>query len=121
MIKQFAFLAAKQFGIDPNRDTTKKALPDREVLFCKEFAQKDIKGDTEKLKGEVVSVDTSEKKFTMRVGKKTDNKEVEVRTNGNTTFIKGKAQSTFDAVVREDGKLDVEVTNGVAVSVAGKA
>ncbi|MEQ1903858.1 MAG: type I-U CRISPR-associated RAMP protein Csb1/Cas7u [Pirellulaceae bacterium] len=120
IIIQFARLAAEQFGLDPNRDLTKKALPDREVPFSKELAKKDIKGDTEKLKGEVVSVDADNKKFVVRIGKKGDQKEVEIQVSENTAYTKGKDDSTFDAMVVAGAKLDIEVANGVAIKVIGK-
>jgi len=51
IVKEFAFLAARSFGIDPNRDRTRNELPDREVPFSKELARKDIKGDEEEAGG----------------------------------------------------------------------
>jgi CRISPR-associated protein Csb1 len=120
LIKQFAFLAAKKFGIDPDRDRNKNEIPDREVSFKKELAAKDIKGDKEKLKGEAVSVDPAEKKFKLKSGKGRDQKEIEVATNDSTTFMKGKEESTFVQVVVVDAKLDVDVVNGVAVKVTAK-
>lgn len=120
IIQQFAMLAAKQFGIDPNRDLTRKALPDREVPFNKELAKKDIKGDAEKVKGDVVSLDANENKFVLKAGKKSEQNEIEIRINENTSFAKGKDVSTFDVVVVQGAKLEVELTNGVAVKVTGK-
>lgn len=119
-ITRFATLAARQFGIDPSRDLTKKASPDREVSFDKELAKKDIKGDSEKLKGEVVSVDADNKKLVFRIGKKGDQKEVAIQVSENTAYVKGKDESTFDAMVVAGAKLDIEVANGVATKVIGK-
>ncbi|MBM4091649.1 MAG: type I-U CRISPR-associated protein Cas7 [Planctomycetes bacterium] len=119
-VKQFATLAARQFGIDPTRDIAKKAPPDREVPFDRDLAKRDIKGDADKFKGEVISRDVSGNKFMLKVGKRNDQKDVEILTNENTTFIKGKQKSTFDVVVLEHAKLDVEATDGIAVKVIGK-
>ena len=47
--KRYAEAAASEFGVGINRD----------VAFDKKLAEKDIKGDEEKLKGEVVSLDPS--------------------------------------------------------------
>lgn len=106
----YAEVAAKAFGVGPNR----------QVAFNKELAEKDIKGDGEKLKGEVVSLDIAQKKFKLKTGKGRDVKEVEVATNDSTTFLKGKTESAFDQVVTVGAKLDVEVANNVAVKVTGK-
>jgi CRISPR-associated protein Csb1 len=120
IITRFAIVAAEQFGIDPNRDLTKTTLPDREVSFDKELAKKDIKGDNEKLKGDVITFDADNKTFVVRVGKKGDQKEADIRTDENTAFAKGKDNSTFDAVIVAGAKLDVELANGIAVKVTGK-
>lgn len=108
--KRYAEAAAKAFGVGKNRD----------VVFDKELAGKDIKGDKEKMKGEVVSLDPAEKKFKLKTGKGKDQKEIEVATNDSTSFMKGKEESAFDQVVVVGAKLDVEIISGVAVKVTGK-
>lgn len=114
--KQYAEVAAKAFGFDPKR----KEGPSREVNFNQTLAAKDIKGDGEKLKGEVVSLNTPEKKFKLKVVKRGQQSEIEVATNDSTNFLKGKDTSTYDKVVVQDATLDVEVANGIAVKVSGK-
>lgn len=42
---EYARSAAKSFGIDPERENMRQGKPDREVLFDKELAKKDISGD----------------------------------------------------------------------------
>lgn len=116
----YAKLAARDFGIDPRRDVSQNALPDRIVQFRTDLAQKDINGDTEKVKGDVISFDAGESRFKLSVGKKNHLKEMDVTTNDNTTFVKGKEESTFDVVVVQGATLNVEMTNGIAVKVIGK-
>ncbi len=41
----FARAAAKAFGIDPDRKIDHQVAPDREVVFDKELAKKDVRGD----------------------------------------------------------------------------
>jgi len=123
-IRQFAILAARQFGIDPDRDRTKNELPDRIVSFSKELAKTDIKGDagnTEKLKAaEVISLDAKAQRFTVKIDLDGELKEVVIDTNEKTKFKKGRSNKTFDELVTIGAKLDVEVTNEVAVKVTGK-
>ena len=87
--KRYAEAAASEFGVGINRD----------VAFDKKLAEKDIKGDEEKLKGEVVSLDPVEKKLKLNVGKKNKPIEIDVTTNETTNFFKGKEASHFEAVV----------------------
>ena len=108
--KRYAEAAASEFGVGINRD----------VAFDKKLAEKDIKGDEEKLKGEVVSLDPVEKKLKLNVGKKNKPIEIDVTTKETTNFFKGKEASHFEAVVVLGDKLDVELANGVAVKVSGK-
>ena len=108
--KRYAEAAAKVFVVGEDRD----------VVFDKKLAEKDIKGDEEKLKGEVVSLDPAEKKFKLKSGKAKEQKEIDVATNNSTSFMKGKVESDFDQVVVVGAKLDVEVINGVAIKVTGK-
>jgi hypothetical protein len=69
------------------------------------------------LKGaEVVSVDTAEKKFKVKHRKN----KLEVRTNADTAIKKGKEPSEFVTVVLVGAKLELEVVNGVAVTVTAK-
>jgi CRISPR-associated protein Csb1 len=108
--RTFAEAAAKAFGVGKNFA----------VEFNKSMAEKDINGSEQKLKGEVVSLDTSQKKFKLKTGKAKDQKEVDVSTNEGTAFMKGKETSTFDRVVVAGAKIDVEMANGVTVKVTGK-
>lgn len=106
--KNYAETAARAFGVGKNR----------EVNFDKKLAEKDIKGDKDKLKGEVVSLEPAEKKFKVKTGKL---KEIEVATNDETKFIKGKGvESTFDLVVVLGAKLEVEIKNKVGTKVTSK-
>jgi CRISPR-associated protein Csb1 len=109
-VLSYAKAAATEFGVGPNRD----------VLFDRSLAEKDIKGDKENVKGEIISVDHDEKKFKLNVGKKNELKAIEVTTNEQTVFMKGKEKSAFDQVVIQGAKLDAEVTNGIAVKVTCK-
>jgi CRISPR-associated protein Csb1 len=106
----YAAAAAESFGVGP----------DRKVAFDKKRAAKDVHGDAEKLKGEVSSVDPAQKKFTLKTGKGGDQKESEVSTNDSTEYIKAKEPSTFDDIVKNGAKLDVELAAGVATKVSSK-
>ncbi len=108
--KEYAKVAAKAFGVGESRT----------VLFDKKLAEKDIKGDKDKLKGEVASLDNTDKKFKMKIGKGKDQKELDVATGDSTRFTRGKVDSTFEQVVIVGAKLDVEVNNGIAAKVAAK-
>lgn len=119
---QYAEAAAKAFGLNPKRTIkASKEGPDREVPFEQTLAAKDIRGDGQKLKGKVVSLDTAEKKFTLKkAGKKGQQKDIEVATSDSTSFQRGTEESTFDEVVIQGATIDVEVNNGIAVKVIGK-
>jgi CRISPR-associated protein Csb1 len=108
--KKYAEVAAKAFGVGKNRD----------VAFDRGLAEKDIKGESDKAKGEVASLDTTEKRLKLKIGKGKDREEIDVTTNDSTVFMKGKEESTFDKVVAVGAKLEVEVVNGIAVKVTGK-
>jgi len=108
--KKYAEAAASKFGVGKNRDVT----------FDKKLAEKDIKGDEDKLKGEVLSLDPAEKNLKLNVGKKNKPMEIDVTTDERTSFLKGKEESFFEEVVILGAKLDVELANGVAVKITGK-
>jgi len=121
--KQYAEAAANAFGLNPKRVIkSSEDGPDRDVPFEQALAAKDIKGDGEKLSGVVVSIDATERKFTLKGGKKGGKdqpKEIEVATADSTTFHRGKVEVTFDELAI-GAKIDVEVSGGIAVKVKGK-
>lgn len=119
--KQYAEVTARTFGLDPKRTIgPSEEGPDRDVQFDQALAARDIKGDGEKLKGEVASLDPLEQKFTLKTGKKGQQKEIEVATSDSTTFQRGKEDSTFHEVIVQSAKVEVEVNNGMALKVIGK-
>ncbi len=60
--------------------------------------------------------DVASKKFRIKV----KGKESEVTANADTAIKKGKEQAEFDAVVSVGAKLELEVLNGVAVTITAK-
>jgi CRISPR-associated protein Csb1 len=120
LLLTYANAAAKDFGIDPGRNVTSNTLPDWEVQFSSELAEKDIKGETRKLTGEVTSHDATKKEFILKVGKKGKQEEMTIVTNDSTAFLKAKGKSTFGEVVAQGAKLDVEVAGSVAINVTAK-
>lgn len=105
----YARVTAKAFGVGPSLTEP----------FDRKRAEKDIKGDetVEKIKGTVVSPDAGSQTFTLKQGgKKPD---LPVTTTAATVYLKGKEPSTFEAVVVEKAKVDVHLSNGVAVKVIG--
>ena len=108
--KKYAEAAARDFVVGERQD----------VAFHKELAKKDIKGDKDKLKGEVGSLDNAERKFKLKIGKGRDQQEKEVVTNDSTEFLKGKETCTFEQVIVVGAKLDVELDDSIAIKVAAK-
>jgi len=99
--------AMKAFGIQPGKDNP----------FDVTIAEKASEAKPDKIKGaEVVSVDAAGKKFKIKV----KGKESEVATNGDTAIKKGKEPATFEAIVITGAKLDLEVLQGVAITITGK-
>src|SRR5262249_20322671 len=91
--------------------------PDKEHPFDVSIAEKAGEGKPEKVKGAlVVSVDADNQKFRIKV----KGAETEVTTNAETTITKDKHPVTFDAVISVGAKLDLEVLNGVAVTIKVK-
>lgn len=105
--KQFAILAAKEFGVGSNR----------EERFDPLLAEKAAEGKPDKLKGEVVALDATAMNFKLKLAK---GSESEVATNSLTNFLKGKEESNFETVVTIGAKVDVAIMAGVAVNVTGK-
>lgn len=103
----YARLAAKEFRIGK----------DREERFDASLAEKAGEAKPEKLKGEVVSVDVAAKKLKLKAGR---GKEVEIAANDATAIIKGKDTVTFEVAVTVGAVLNLEVLNGVAVSITAK-
>lgn len=105
----FARFAAKAFPVGVNRT----------VEFDPKLAERDVKGEpakAETVKGKIIAVEPTEKKFTVKKG----NSKVVVATTENTTFFKGDAESTFTAAILERADVEVELANGVAVKVTVK-
>jgi CRISPR-associated protein Csb1 len=104
---KYAREAMKQFGVQPGK----------EHPFDSTIAEKASEAKPDKVRGaEVVSVDVADKKFKI----KARGKESEVTTNADTAIKKGKVPADFDAVVTIGSKLDLEVLNGVAMTIAAK-
>lgn len=116
--RHYSRIAAKAFGLDPNRlrQASEKG-PDREVQFDQTLAARDIRGDGERLKGEVVAFDAQTRSVILKVGKKGQQNEIKVATDESTSFQRGKEESTFGAVVSRGAKIEVVVAGGVAVTV----
>jgi len=103
----YAREALKEFKIQPNK----------EQPFDAAVAEKASEGKAEKMNGaEVLSVDADSKKFKVKVKQR----EFEVSTNADTVIKKGKDQAEFETVVTIGAKVNLEVLNGVAVSITAK-
>jgi len=106
-VVRYAREAKKQFGVQP----------DKEHPFDVSLAEKAGEAKPEKVKGaQVVSVDAANKKFKLKV----KGKEIEVATNADTKIKKAKQPATFEAVITVGAKLELEVLNGVAVTITAK-
>ncbi|HEY7327593.1 MAG TPA: type I-U CRISPR-associated RAMP protein Csb1/Cas7u [Gemmataceae bacterium] len=95
-----------------------KVHPSGTYSFVPELAEQERTEASAKMKGEITTIDVVAKKFTLKPGKKKP--EVEVTTTDATVYLKGKSDSTFEAVVVAKAKVQVELANGVAVKVTGK-
>ena len=105
----YATEAAKRFGVGDNKT----------VPFDTDRAKRDVAGgavEGDSAKGKISAVNSGAKKFTIGKGAK----KVEITTANETTYFKGEAPSTFDAVVVKDASVQVELANGVAVKVTAK-
>jgi CRISPR-associated protein Csb1 len=106
---KYATDTAKAFGIAESKT----------VEFDKERAKRDVKGGTaegDKVKGKITTVDAGTKKFTFGKGQK----KVEVPTTPATKYFTGETESTFEAVVVKEAKVEVDLANGSAVKVTRK-
>jgi CRISPR-associated protein Csb1 len=103
----FAREAMKKFGIQQGK----------EHPFDANIAEKASEAKPEKVKGaEVVSVDTADKKFKIKV----KGKESEIATKADTVITKARHPATFEEAISAGAKCDLEVLNGVAVSIKAK-
>jgi CRISPR-associated protein Csb1 len=103
----YARQAKQQFGIQS----------DKEHPFDVAIAEKAGEATPEKVKGaQVVWVDAVNKRFKIKV----KGRETEVATNADTKVTKGKEPASFEAVIMVGAKLNLEVLQGVAISVAAK-
>lgn len=103
---KYATAAMDAFGVGPS-----KTLP-----FDKERAMRDVKGgvaEGNNTTGKITAVALGTKKFTVKKG----TKKTEVPTTEATKFFDGDTESTFEAVVRKDASVEVELANGSAVRV----
>lgn len=103
----YARTAMKGFGIGPNR----------EEQFDVSVAQKAAESKPEKLKGDVVALDSAGRTFRL---KQVRGKVSEIAVNDSTIITKGKETATFDAIVALGAALNVEVLNGVATVITAK-
>jgi CRISPR-associated protein Csb1 len=113
--KKFAEEAAKRFVIGEAR----------EVQFNKELAKIDIKGEEVasglKYEGcDVVSVDLTAKSFVIRVVSESRTEDVTITTNAETKFKKGRVNKSFSDIIAVGARLDLEVSNGVAIIIKAK-
>jgi CRISPR-associated protein Csb1 len=104
----YARVAADAFGVGKSRP----------VAFDRALAQRDVKGASKPVKGKVTSIDVEARKFTIKPSK--TKPEVEVTTTDSTSYWKGNEESTFEEVVGQNAKVEVELSNGVAVKVTRK-
>jgi CRISPR-associated protein Csb1 len=86
------------------------------VAFDRKLADLDVKGEGEKLKGEITAVDPAARTFTLKLGKSS----TPVATTEATAYVKGRAESTFDVVVVVKAKVEVEMAGATAVKVTAK-
>jgi CRISPR-associated protein Csb1 len=103
----YAREAMNQFGIQPGK----------ELPFNVTLAEGAREAKPQKFKGaEVVSVDMDGKKFKITV----KGAETEIAASAETTITKAKQPATFGTVVVVGAKLELEVLNGVAVTISAK-
>ncbi len=113
--KKYAEAAATAFGVGKNR----------EEPFDKKLAERDIKGEDagniQKYQAcEVVMFDVEANTFTLKTTVDGNVQEIAVSTTADTKFKKGRSNKTFEELVRLGAKLDVELSNGVALKITGK-
>jgi CRISPR-associated protein Csb1 len=100
--------AKKEFGIDTS---------ERAKEFDVTLAEKASEAKPEKLSGaEVLSVDATEKRFKIKFKKK----ELEVSANPETKILKDKEPAAFEVVVTPGAKLNLELLQGVAITITAK-
>lgn len=103
----YARQAMTKFGIEANK----------EQPFDAAIAEKASEAKPEKMNAaEVLSVDAATKKFRIKFRQK----EAEVTTIADTVIKKGKDQAEFGSVVAVGAKVNLEILNGVAVSITAK-
>jgi len=103
----FARAAMSAFGISP----------EREERFEVSLAEKAGEAKAVKVNGKVVSVDPASRTFKLKPKK---GNESEVTATDKTEITRGKAATTFDAVVTVGEVLTVEVLDGVAKTISAK-
>jgi CRISPR-associated protein Csb1 len=108
--KLYAEAALKAFGVDTGK----------EAPFDVTLAEKAAEDKPEKLKGEVVAVDTANKKFRVKTGTRQATKEVELTASDATTITKGREPATFEALVTS-AKVEIEHVNGTAIKITIKS
>ncbi|MDY3556758.1 hypothetical protein R5W24_005928, partial [Gemmata sp. JC717] len=90
---------------------------DREEQFDATLAEKAGEAKVEKLNGAVVvSVDGAANKFKAKKG----TKKIELSVTSATVITNGEEPATFDTVVVNGAKLDIEHMNGAALKIIGK-
>jgi hypothetical protein len=87
----------------------------REERFDASLAEKAGEAKPEKVNGKVVSVEG--KKFKLKPGR---GKEIEISATDATKITRGQEGTTFETVVTVGATLNLEVINGVAISIASK-
>lgn len=104
---RYAREAMTKFGIQPNK----------EQPFDASIAEKASEAKAERInRAEVLSVDGGGKKFKVKIKQK----ESDVSVNLDTVIKKGKNLAEFEDVVAVGAKVNLEVLNGVAVSIIAK-
>jgi CRISPR-associated protein Csb1 len=104
----YAREAKKEFRIDTS---------ERAKEFDVTLAEKASEAKPEKLNGaEVLSVDAAEKRFKIKFKKK----ELEVSANPETKILKDKDPAAFEVVVTPGAKLNLELLQGVAITITTK-
>jgi CRISPR-associated protein Csb1 len=104
---KYARESKKDFRVDTS---------ERVKEFDVSLAERASAAKPEKLSAEVLSVDTTGKQFKIKFKKK----ELEVSTSPETKIMKGKEPAAFEAVVTPGARLNLEVLQGVALSITAK-
>ncbi len=104
---EYAHEAMNQFGIQSGE----------EKPFDASIAEKANAAKPEKMNGsEVISVDSENNAFKVKFKKK----DFEIGTNSETVIKKGKDIARFETIIKVGAKVDLEVKNGVAISITSK-